>query len=258
MRDPNLHTSAVTSRAHPFLRHPHTGAPLQAVGLVGGKPVWPVMGGSPDDPPNDPPKDPPKDGPKDPPKDPAADPPKELGFPPNTPVAEMTAEQQAAYWRHQARSHEDRNKQWQRTLGGKTIEQAAADQVELEKLRNDKRTDAEKAVEDAKKATRDEVRREFTPKLVEMAFNAALGHVEEQDRKDLIDNLDMTKFVNDNGDVDTAKVSQVASKIAPAAKGAGGTRDYGAGRRESGSGAPDVSGTRSRMERALGRRPKEQ
>ncbi|MGB3443882.1 MAG: hypothetical protein WBA97_34525 [Actinophytocola sp.] len=31
---------------HPFLRHPHTGAPLQAVGVVNGKPVWPILGGS--------------------------------------------------------------------------------------------------------------------------------------------------------------------------------------------------------------------
>lgn len=36
---------------HPALRHPRTGEPLRAVGLLrDGRPVWPVMGASPDDP----------------------------------------------------------------------------------------------------------------------------------------------------------------------------------------------------------------
>jgi hypothetical protein len=34
---------------HPFLRHPHTGEPLRAIAVVNGRPVWPVMGASPDD-----------------------------------------------------------------------------------------------------------------------------------------------------------------------------------------------------------------
>jgi len=34
---------------HPTMRHPHTDTPLRAVGVVGGRPVWPVMGASEDD-----------------------------------------------------------------------------------------------------------------------------------------------------------------------------------------------------------------
>lgn len=30
---------------HPWLVHPRTGEPLQAVGIVGGKVIWPIMGG---------------------------------------------------------------------------------------------------------------------------------------------------------------------------------------------------------------------
>lgn len=34
---------------HPYLMHPLTGAPLQALGLTRRGPIWPVMGGAPDD-----------------------------------------------------------------------------------------------------------------------------------------------------------------------------------------------------------------
>jgi len=30
---------------HPYLLHPRTGEPLQAVGIVAGRPVWPILGG---------------------------------------------------------------------------------------------------------------------------------------------------------------------------------------------------------------------
>lgn len=48
---------------HPTLVHPHTGEPLQAIGLRrNGTPIWPIMGASEDDPapPADPPADPPE------------------------------------------------------------------------------------------------------------------------------------------------------------------------------------------------------
>lgn len=34
---------------HPYLTHPHTGEPLRAVGIVGGRPVWPIMGAADND-----------------------------------------------------------------------------------------------------------------------------------------------------------------------------------------------------------------
>jgi hypothetical protein len=37
------------SLIHPTLKHPLTGCPLQAVGVVRGRPVWPILGGAPDD-----------------------------------------------------------------------------------------------------------------------------------------------------------------------------------------------------------------
>lgn len=61
---------------HPYLVHPRTGEPLRAIGLhpKTGRPLWPIMGGSGDDPDaNDP--DPENDDPdNDPDNDPDADP----------------------------------------------------------------------------------------------------------------------------------------------------------------------------------------
>lgn len=37
------------NRIHPTLKHPVTGLPLEAVGIVGGKAIWPILGGAPDD-----------------------------------------------------------------------------------------------------------------------------------------------------------------------------------------------------------------
>ena len=34
---------------HSTMRHPHTGEPLRAIGIIKGKPIWPFMGASPDD-----------------------------------------------------------------------------------------------------------------------------------------------------------------------------------------------------------------
>lgn len=159
-----------------------------------------------------------------------------LGYPPNTKAEDMTPEQQAAYYRHQARKHEDRNKEWQRTLDGKTAEEIKAEREELEKLRAKERTEAENAVEDAKKSTKAEVIKEFGTKLVAAEFKAVLSHVDEDRRGQIIENLDLSKFISDNGDVDTDKVKSAAAALAPADTGAGGNRDFGAGRRGLGSG----------------------
>lgn len=157
------------------------------------------------------------------------------GFPANTPVDQMTADQQAAYYRHQARKHEDRNKELLRLTGGKYGDDLKAVFDELENLRDEKRTDGEKAVEEARRTAREEVTREYGPKSVRTAFELLLGDMPEQDRNAEIELLDLSKFLTDSGDVDTAKVRSHAEKIAPADKGQGNQRhDFGAGRRGAG------------------------
>jgi hypothetical protein len=178
---------------------------------------------------------------------------RDAGFPANTPVAEMTAEQQAAYHLHQSRKHEERNKDWQRTLGGKTPAEVAA---ELEELRTKTRTEGENAIEEAKRSTKAEVTAQFGERLVAAEFKAAFAHLDETRREQIISGLNLTSYITESGDVDTAKVTSYAAAIAPADTGAGGQQhDFGGGR-GGGSHQPggDVDDYKAQMEKSLGRR----
>lgn len=177
----------------------------------------------------DPPKNEPAPAvPKPPPSAPT---PATLGFPKDTPVADMTPEQRAAFEAHKREMNRQRKQEWTDATGGRTPAQMKADLAELERLRHEKLTPSEQAIAEARKQGREEKEREMQPQLVEMAFTAALAHLDEDARSELIDTLDLSKFIKDSGAVDTAKVASVANKIAPADKGPGGRIDYGGGRR---------------------------
>lgn len=167
------------------------------------------------------------------------------GFPANTPVAQMSIEQQAAYHRHQARRHEERNRDWLAAAGGKTPAELKAEREELEELRRKTRSDGENAVADAEKKGREEAAREAGPKAARVAFEFALSHLEDKDRAELIETLDLTKVLTDSGDVDTAKVRSLAAKIAPTDKDQGNRRrDFGAGQRDGGGKSTGVASGR--------------
>lgn len=72
------------------------------------------------------------------------------GFPDNTPVVEMSAEQQIAYWMHKARKHEDRVK----ALNPNEIEQLRTKAAEFDKLTDAQKSEVEKARERAEAAER--------------------------------------------------------------------------------------------------------
>lgn len=226
---------------HPTNRHPLTGERLRAVWIrPDGRPVWPIMGGAPDDQAGgdagaaDADKGGDQGGDADKDKggsDAGADDAKDRGFPANTPVAEMSAPQQAAYWQHQARKHETRATEYRQAAGGKT---AAEVQSELDTLRREKMSADERAIDDAKRQAREEATREYGPRSVRTAFDLLLGDMPEGERNAEIELLDLSKFLTDSGAVDTAKVRRAAEKIAPADKGTGsGSRvfDFGAGNR---------------------------
>lgn len=190
-----------------------------------------------DAPPQDPPKqdpppaDPPKQDP--PPQDPPKQDPPPEGFPVDTKPEDMTQEQQTAYWKHQARRHEQSAKR----LGDVTPEQYRAQQDELEKLRRTQMSDSEKALADARKAGREEERKALQPKMVQAAFDAAVGTIDDEDEakavKDMVDALDFGSFITDDGAVDTARVQSVAGRITGSAIARPATSGYGGGKRQS-------------------------
>lgn len=188
---------------------------LRAVGLVGGRPVWPVLGGDESD-----------DAAAQAAAKAAADAAAAAqaaadsdgkGFPANTPLEQMTVEQRANYWQHYARTHEDR---W-KALGKITPEQLATlrdkatkhDALELE-LGTTAEKAAAKAADEAKAA----VRGELQPAVIQARLDAAAARagVSEEDLAKAIEFVDTAKFLAADGTVDTDKVKAFIGTIAPA------------------------------------------
>jgi hypothetical protein len=179
-----------------------------------GRPIYPIRGGS------EPPA-PPAPTPAPVPTPPAATPPAppDKGFPDNTPLEQMNAEQREAYWRHYARQHEGRV----RALGGLTPEQLAElkeKAARADALSDELATDSEKAVNAAKRDTQAAADAKYQPLLVQAHFRAELkGRVpdEELDARlaTITEPLDLTKFLTADGQADTAKVTAFINGIAP-------------------------------------------
>jgi hypothetical protein len=191
--------------------------------------------------------DPPK---ADPPK---ADPPKADadGFPANTPVVEMTAPQQAAYYKHQAQKHEARNKDLLAITGGKHGDDLKAVFDEYGQLKTASLTDGEKALEEAKKQTRAEVALES----VRSSFDLLLpDDMPAEKKQEALEVLNLAAFLTSDGKVDTAKVKTHAATLAPAKDNGQqqNRRDWGGGRRETG-GAPLGASGAAEAERRFGK-----
>lgn len=191
-----------------------------------------------EDEPDDKPDDAPDDKPDDKPDDSDDDADKDLGFPKNTRVADMTADQKAAYFEHKASKEEGRRKGLSKAVGGKTAEQIQADMAELEELRKGKRTDGENAVHEAEERVRKEEREKSGKRIAKATFEGALAHLEEKDRDEIIAGLSLASYVDKDGEVDTKKIRTYAAKIAPVDKTPQPPkkRDWGGGSRPSGGG----------------------
>lgn len=147
--------------------HPYTG--LQAIAVLpSGRIVWPVLGGSEDG--GQP------QGQAEPatgqaaPSTPAPVPAQpasqvgERGYPENTPVADMTIEQQAAYWRHHARKHEDRLKAIDVTP--EELTRLRESDAEMQRLAEASRTDMERI--EARAATAEQRVAALEPDLLKL------------------------------------------------------------------------------------------
>jgi hypothetical protein len=162
--------------------------------------------------------------------------PDDKGYPPNTPISEMNDSQRAAYFEEKSRVEENRRKDVLRLTGGKYGDDLKADMEELARLREEKMSDSEKAVETAKTQVRTEVAREMAADNVRTAFTLLLpDDMPEDQRTEALEVLNLEAFLTADGKVDTAKVRTHATKIAPAKDtGTSQLRDFGQGRRGSG------------------------
>lgn len=158
----------------------------------------------------------------------------DLGYPKDTPVAEMNVAQQAAYWKHNSRRHEGRFKD---IVGDKTPEQIKADLAEFAELKKQQLTPAEQALTDQYEKGKAEGISTERKAAATAIFRGALeaNGITGDDLTELASTFNVGAFIGDNG-VDTTKITNFAKRFAPA--GTGGTqrqRDFGAGRRQSGT-----------------------
>jgi len=115
-------------------------------------------------------------------------------------------DQEATKWKALARKHE---------------KQAKVNAAELDKLRKAGLSDQEKAVEDAREAARAEARTEFGAKLAAAELKAAGVP------RDIVEDLDLSRFLDDQGEVDTDKVAAHAKKYADLTRPSHGSADGG-------------------------------
>jgi ribosomal protein S30 len=162
----------------------------------------------------------------------------DLGYPKDTPVSEMNADQRAAYFQDKATKEEKRRKGYSKALGGKTPEQIQADLNELAELKKGSQTPAQQAIEDAANKARAEERTKAGQRIAKVAFEGALSHLEKKDRDEVIGGLNLANYIDDDGEVDTDKVRNYAARIAPVDKTTHPPkkRNFGAGSRSEGSG----------------------
>jgi hypothetical protein len=125
------------------------------------------------------------------------------GFPENTPVKDMTVDQQAAYYKHHNRKSEDRLKDFK----GVTPEQVQQMAQELESLREKGLSADQKAIKDAEKSGRAAADEDWRPKYQTLQLKAIASEVLKGDQlKAWLAGMNPAAFADENGDIDEEKV----------------------------------------------------
>lgn len=227
---------------HPTKRHPHTGQPLRAIFVRrDGRVFWPILGASPDDP---------ADGGGSGGGGEGGDgggsgggtggdgranatdgQGNDLGYPKDTPTAEMTDKEQAAYWKHNSRRHEGRFKD---VIGDRTPEEIKADLEAYAELKKAEQTPAEQALAAAREEGKSEAIRTERNKAATAIFRGALeaGGVEGDDLDELVANFNVAGYITDDG-IDSTKITNFAKRFGTQ-PGKGEQRrdpDFGGGKR---------------------------
>lgn len=162
----------------------------------------------------------------------------ELGFPPETPVAEMSLEDQVKYWKHYARKHEDQVKSY-RDLDIDTLTQKANafDELDLDALEqrlsppsededddlgdgnnddpgDDEGDDDEDPsdhaldLDELRRQARIEALIEQAPTVVSEAFRARAQGLPEAFVEAFVEDLDHSAYLDDDYQVDTEAIQE--------------------------------------------------
>lgn len=130
------------------------------------------------------------------------------GFPSDTPIEQMTADQQVAYWKHKARKHENENK------SKADYDQLKADSDELAKLKLASASDQDKAVAEAAEKARREGEAigadRYLKEAVKARFQALTGKSDEEVEA-AFGHVDAGSFRDDKGEIDLEALKTFAA-----------------------------------------------
>jgi hypothetical protein len=235
-----------TLPVHPTKRHPHTGQPLRAIFVRrDGRVFWPIIGASPDDASNGGGAG--GDGGATGGDNGGGDgggnngsggsgrtnatdaQGNDLGYPKDTPTAEMTDKEQAAYFKHNSRKHEGRLKS---LIGDRTPEQVKADLEAYAQLQKEQQTPAEQALAAARDEGKKEAIASERNKAATAIFRGALeaGGIEGDDLDELVSNFNVSTYITDDG-VDTTKITNFAKRFSTEPGKGKRDPDFGGGKR---------------------------
>jgi hypothetical protein len=125
------------------------------------------------------------------------------GFPADKPVADMSTEQQAAYWKHHARKHEATAREsyeWRKANESKVKQYDALEQAS--------KTEQEKAVEAARNDAVKAGRAEAVPQILAAELRASSGgSIDVDTAQKRVQYLDKSAFLAPDGTVDMTKIA---------------------------------------------------
>lgn len=130
----------------------------------------------------------------------------EHGYPDNTPLAQMTVEHREAYWKHHARKHEANAKP-------ADFDQLAADAAAFRKAQDDAKPADQRAIDEARRQGAAEGRNAFLQDAVAASIRAAVPTLKPEDVSDVLDDLDLSKFVTAEGRLDSERITKLATKL---------------------------------------------
>ena len=131
------------------------------------------------------------------------------GFPAETKIVDMKPEEQAAYWKFQSRKHEGNANNLRTELEGKKVTPPAAET----KSEDNAPIDAA----ELRKQILAEIKKEQAPALVRSQFEALIGdRLPEATRDAILDDLNLARFVKEDGSVDKDLIKTRAELLAPA------------------------------------------
>jgi hypothetical protein len=130
------------------------------------------------------------------------------GFPSETPLDQMTVDQREAYWRHQARKHENTVKS---RADYDELKQKA---TELEQLQAANATAEEKALEEARREGENTGAQRYLKDAVTAKFQAITGK-DDDETAVIFGHVDPLSFTNDRGDIDKEKLAAYAATFGP-------------------------------------------